>query len=141
MDIRTLRLSTGMTQKAFAEYFKIPVRTIEDWEAGKRKPPVYVVELIEYKIKKEELTVKKSIEIINKAKEIMNGVYVQNIPEIKIGDIVKLGDLWDGLGETPTESYSCQISETDWVNYEFETIEEKEDELETLVKITNIDIV
>ena len=47
-----------MTQKEFAEYFNIPVRTIQDWEAGRRTPPVYVVELIEYKIEKEILTMK-----------------------------------------------------------------------------------
>ena len=44
-----------MTQKDFAEYFNIPVRTLQDWEHGKRIPPPYVVELIEYKVKKEGL--------------------------------------------------------------------------------------
>lgn len=55
MNIKELRTQTGMTQKAFAQYFNIPVRTIEDWEAGRRKPPVYVLELIEYKIEKEKI--------------------------------------------------------------------------------------
>lgn len=53
MDIKELRQSTRMTQKEFAEYFNIPQRTIENWEGGKRTPPEYVVELMEYKIKKE----------------------------------------------------------------------------------------
>ncbi len=44
---------TGMTQKAFSEYFNIPIRTIEDWNTGKRNPPEYVVDLIEYKLIKE----------------------------------------------------------------------------------------
>ena len=54
MTIKELRLSTRMTQREFAGYFNIPLRTIENWETGKRNPPEYVVELIRYKIEKEE---------------------------------------------------------------------------------------
>ena len=54
MTIKELRLSTRMTQKQFAGYFNIPLRTIENWETGKRKPPEYVVELIRYRLEKEE---------------------------------------------------------------------------------------
>ena len=54
MTIKELRLSARMTQKQFAGYFNIPLRTIENWETGKRNPPEYVVELIRYKIEKEE---------------------------------------------------------------------------------------
>lgn len=59
MNIKELRLSTGMTQQEFADYFNIPKRTIENWESDKRNPPVYVVELIEYKIEKEILIMTK----------------------------------------------------------------------------------
>lgn len=55
MDIKALRLACKMTQKSFSEYLNIPKRTIEDWESEKRKPPEYVVELIEYKLKKENI--------------------------------------------------------------------------------------
>lgn len=55
MNIKELRLSTGMSIQEFSDYFNIPRRTIENWEGGQRKPPVYVVELIKYKIDKEEL--------------------------------------------------------------------------------------
>lgn len=55
MDIvlRDLRSMTGLSQKAFGEWLNIPARTIEDWETGRRKPPEYVVELIEYKVRRE----------------------------------------------------------------------------------------
>lgn len=53
MTIKELRTACGMTQQAFADYFEIPKRTLEDWEAGRRKPPEYLVKLIEYKLKKE----------------------------------------------------------------------------------------
>lgn len=53
MAFKELRRQSGMTQKAFSEYFNIPKRTIEDWDAEKRKCPDYVLELMEYKLKNE----------------------------------------------------------------------------------------
>lgn len=51
-----IRQETGMTQEAFAEFFYIPVRTIQNWESesnAKRKPPTYLIELMLYKLRKE----------------------------------------------------------------------------------------
>ena len=45
--IKALRTETGLSQKAFAEKFDIPKRTIENWEGGQTDPPGYVVKLIE----------------------------------------------------------------------------------------------
>ena len=53
MTIKELRTASGMTQQQFSEYFNIPKRTIENWEGGKRQCPEYLLELIEYKLKKE----------------------------------------------------------------------------------------
>lgn len=53
--ITKLRKETGMTQRAFAEYFKIPLRTYEQWERGKRKIPGYLLRLMVYKLKTEQL--------------------------------------------------------------------------------------
>ena len=55
MTIKELRASTGMTQQQFADYFNIPKRSIENWEGEKRTCPEYLVELIEYKLEKENL--------------------------------------------------------------------------------------
>ena len=55
MTIKELRIACGMTQQAFSDYFGIPKRTIEDWEAGRRKPAEYIEKLIEYKLKNEGL--------------------------------------------------------------------------------------
>lgn len=55
MKIKDMRNATKMTQKAFAEYFGIPKRTLEDWEQENRTPPPYVIDLIEYKLKAEKL--------------------------------------------------------------------------------------
>lgn len=54
-SIKELRESTGMSRKDFSEHTGIPVRTLEDWEAGRRTPPEYIPRLIAYQLKYEEL--------------------------------------------------------------------------------------
>ena len=49
--IRELREQAGMNRKEFSEYTKIPVRTLEDWEAGRRTPPEYIPRLLSYQLK------------------------------------------------------------------------------------------
>lgn len=53
MTIKELRKATGLSQKAFGEYFGIPHRTIQNWEGGQNKCPEYLLKLMEYKLKKE----------------------------------------------------------------------------------------
>ncbi len=52
--IRALRTETGLSRKQFAEHFQIPLRTVEEWEAGRRKPPEYIPRLIKYQIMYEQ---------------------------------------------------------------------------------------
>lgn len=51
--IRDIIRDCRMTQKAFAEYLNIPIRTVEDWCRGLRKCPEYVRDLILYRLKNE----------------------------------------------------------------------------------------
>nr|DAH24641.1 MAG TPA: putative transcriptional regulator [Caudoviricetes sp.] len=56
-QIKAIRASTGLTQKEFEKAFGIPSRTYEAWEMGERKPPQYVIRLLEMaseKLKKVE---------------------------------------------------------------------------------------
>lgn len=53
--IKALREETGMTRKDFAEHLEIPLRTMEDWEQGRRRPPEYIPRLISYQLKFEKL--------------------------------------------------------------------------------------
>lgn len=55
MEIKEMRLKTGMTQTAFAKYLNIPHRSVQSWELGERKCPDYLKELIEYKLRNEKL--------------------------------------------------------------------------------------
>lgn len=50
MTIKEIRKACNMTQAAFAKTLGIPKRTIENWEAGQRTPPEYVIKLIEYRM-------------------------------------------------------------------------------------------
>lgn len=54
-SVLELRQAAGMTQKAFAEYFGISKRAIESWEGGKRRCPDYLLDLMKYKLEKENL--------------------------------------------------------------------------------------
>ena len=60
--IRKIREQTGLSRKDFSIHIGIPLRTIEDWEAGRRQPPEYIPRLIEYQLKYEELIAKKQKE-------------------------------------------------------------------------------
>ena len=42
-----MRKLLGLSQAAFGDRYNIPVRTIQDWESGRRKAPIYVLELLE----------------------------------------------------------------------------------------------
>ena len=47
MNIRTLRDRYHLTRREFSNLLKIPYRTVEDWEAERRKPAEYLFPLIE----------------------------------------------------------------------------------------------
>ncbi len=60
MDIREMRKELGDTQSEFAERYHIPFRTIQNWENGVRKPPEYIVRLLERQVK-EDLVNRKTV--------------------------------------------------------------------------------
>ncbi len=53
--ITELREQTGMNRKEFCDFFMIPYRTVTEWERGNRNAPEYVLRLLEYKIRMENL--------------------------------------------------------------------------------------
>lgn len=55
MTFKELREKSGMNQTAFAKYFNIPRRTVQNWELGERKCPEYLLELMYYKLVKENI--------------------------------------------------------------------------------------
>lgn len=55
MKFKDLRELSGMNKTDFAKYFNIPYRTIQNWELEINECPVYLMELMEYKLKKESV--------------------------------------------------------------------------------------
>lgn len=47
ITIKELRQISGLSRQSFSGKYKIPRRTLEDWEGGKRTPPEYVILLLE----------------------------------------------------------------------------------------------
>ncbi len=60
--ITELRESVGENRSEFSKHTGIPIRTIEDWEAGRRTPPEYIPRLIAYQLEYEKLTRKENKE-------------------------------------------------------------------------------
>lgn len=52
--IKQLRRQTGLSQKAFAERFGIPTRTVQNWEYGVNEAPEYLLDLLEHAINDDE---------------------------------------------------------------------------------------
>lgn len=62
MNIREMRKSLGDTQSEFAARYHIPFRTVQNWETGKRKPPEYMMKLLEQRIK-DDLVNRKTVSL------------------------------------------------------------------------------
>lgn len=54
--IKALRAQTGMSQSKFADYFGIPVRTIQKWECKAANPPEYIPKMMERILQLEKLS-------------------------------------------------------------------------------------
>jgi len=53
--LKNIRTDLGLNRKQFSEYMDIPIRTLEEWEAGRRKMSDYVLRLILYYSKMEKI--------------------------------------------------------------------------------------
>lgn len=50
MTIKEARKAVGLTQQGVTDFMGIPCRTLQDWEAGKRKCPEWCEKLVIEKI-------------------------------------------------------------------------------------------
>lgn len=76
--IKELREQSGMNMKEFSYYFKIPYRTYQDREYGKREMPEYLLRLITYKLKMEGI-------IFRVPEELTEGSLVDGETEADLG--------------------------------------------------------
>ena len=61
--LKKIREELGMNRTEFSYYVGIPLRSLEEWEAGRRKMPDYVLHLITYYTKMERLLAEKQIKL------------------------------------------------------------------------------
>lgn len=80
MTIQEIRALTNLSQPRFCEKYHIPLPTLRKWEQGRREPPDYLAELLEFKVR-EDLNMNMH-DLINR--------------EVKIGD--KKGEITKILG-------------------------------------------
>jgi len=107
MNIRELRKQLGDTQTEFAERYNIPFRTIQNWEAGVRTPPEYLLELLESRVKED---------IINRKTNVLPEYdpHKQNLPKRSdyLGAVSWLKAVRDRIGEDVVfaldEALMCQ---------------------------------
>lgn len=47
MNSSEIREILGISRAAFSRRYNIPLRTLEDWDAGRKNPPEYVLQMLE----------------------------------------------------------------------------------------------
>ena len=79
---------------------------------------------------------------VEKAYEIMDEADLGELPDLEIGNICTFNDVWDGFDNINPNvgSYSYQIDDDKWINYVWEVVQEKENVLETVIKIIDIEL-
>ena len=60
-EVRELRDRLGMNRREFSDYYGIPYRTVQDWEAEKREHPEYLLRLMIYRAEMERLNKKDEV--------------------------------------------------------------------------------
>ena len=59
-ELKELREKMGMNRREFSDYYGIPYRTVQDWEAEKRELPEYLLRLMKYRAEVEDMMKNKS---------------------------------------------------------------------------------
>jgi len=63
-SLKKIREELGMNRTAFSQYIGIPLRTLEEWEAGRRQMPEYVLRLLIYYVKLERYLKDNEIKVV-----------------------------------------------------------------------------
>ena len=75
MTIMELRKSMHISQSRFAEYFGLPLRTLQEWEQERHSPPPYLIGLLERIVELERnLTADGKNNIINRKEKQEGGI-------------------------------------------------------------------
>lgn len=86
--------------------------------------------------------VKEAIKLnLQESKE--EGVRPLNYPDLEIGQVCNIMDVWDGNGDWPDSdeddaAYSYYVKSYTWITYWFKVLERNSDGMAEIVKITEI---
>lgn len=61
--MKNIREKAGLNRREFSDYMGIPLRTLEEWEAGRRRMPDYVLRLLAYYVKTEPFLREKGLSV------------------------------------------------------------------------------
>lgn len=95
-DIKESRLALGWSQQKMSDELEIPKRTIQDWETGKRIPPVYVEKLVIEKLER----IKGEKDMTNEKIKKAVAEKFEDLKELYIDDDSYTGSLIDEDGLT-----------------------------------------
>lgn len=105
MKIQEIRALTNLSQPHFCDKYNIPLPTLRKWEQGKREPPEYVLELLEFKVKGDlnmygEFTLRNFLTALSHdiECEIVTNKYTQMAKTILKEEYISLDDVvekWD----------------------------------------------
>ena len=88
--MKEIRAITGLTRKDFSDKYGIPLRTLEEWEAGRRIPPEYVIRMLAYYVGVSAIVEQADG---NTSEEIKNSRNVNIIRDIENRKIVFIHDI------------------------------------------------
>lgn len=63
-EVRELREKMGMNRREFSDYYGIPYRTVQDWEAEKRELPEYLLRLMKYRAEVEYMVKNNAMRVV-----------------------------------------------------------------------------
>lgn len=86
MTIKEIRALTGLSQVKFCKKYHIPLNTLARWEQGRREPPDYLVQLLEFKVV-EDLSMEKTVSMatideMKELKDVLKSVSAKNTEEM-----------------------------------------------------------
>ena len=103
-DIKAIRTEAGLTRASAARMIGMPLRTLEEWEHGRRNPSEWVMNLAKEKLIKEIERMKEN----EKMREIRYDI-IKNRIEVKHESDVCEGVTLTGSDQNPEVVASCAI--------------------------------
>lgn len=54
MNTVEIRAILGVSRAEFSRRYEMPIRTLEDWDAGRRQPPEWMLKLLERVVREDK---------------------------------------------------------------------------------------